>query len=274
MPTPNAVLEQLTEIIVQVVGCEPDEVVPSAHLRRDLGVDSLTVVEIAEALGFDFGVYIPDEAVNGMRTVGDAINAVVHHDSAVRAPTVAGAAVAMTGRPRNEPKWSEDEIERRKRIAWKFAGWFAVAGIALGAVLGLGGTALLNATGIDDVSAPAQPTPTETVTTTPPTTPPTTASPSEEQEPEPTLEAASNSVSPGERIRLSGNFPGLDDGAELQVQVKDTGGPWDDFPVTTRTSGDGDFTTVIYTTRTGERQFRLLHVESDKPTPVVTINIG
>lgn len=274
MPSSAAVLEQLTEIIVQVVGCEPEEVVPSAKLRQDLGVDSLTVVEIAEALGLVFGVYISDDNVNNMRTVGDAVKSVVNHDSAIKGPAQPASVVAMSGQPHSEQPLSDAEVELRKRNAWRFAGWFAVIGIGLGAVLGLGGTALFKATGIDDVTMPAPPTPSATVTTTPPTTAPPTTEPSEEQEPEPTLTSTNTSVSPGEKIRLTGAFPELGGGADLQVQVKDEGGPWDDFPVTTKTAEGGEFTTVIYTTRTGERQFRMFHEETNKATPSVTISIG
>lgn len=273
MPTSAAVLEQLTAIIVQVVGCEPEAVVPSARLHEDLEVDSLTIVEIAEALGLVFGIYIRDEDVNSMRTVGDAVDAVVDHDPSAKGPAHPTMAAAFTRGPHQEHQWSAAEVERRKRIAWRFAGWFVAVGIGLGAVLGFGGAALFNAT-IDDVVMPAPPTPTTTATTIAPTTKPTATSPSEEQKPEPTLSAANTSVSPGERIPLTGAFPELGSGATLQVQVKDADGPWDDFPVTTKTTGDGEFTLVIYTTRTGERQFRLFHEESNKPTPSVTINIG
>lgn len=277
MPTSAAVLEQLTRIIVQVVGSEPEAVVPTAKLNRDLGVDSLSVVEIAEELGQAFDVYIPDEAVNGLVTVQDAINAVVHHDPSVKgphhpAPTATAAALGAPRRPNRH--LDDEEIAERKRTAWMFARRFAVVGVALGVVFGLAGVALINATGLDEVSMPATATPTATATTTTPTPSATPTKPSNDAVPEPTLSVPSSSVSPGERIRLTGSFPELDAGATIQVQIRDKGESWDDFPVATKTGGGGEFTTVIYTTRTGEREIRMIHKDTNTTTPAVTINVG
>lgn len=71
--------EQLTDILVQVVGCPADAVVPAAVLKK-LGTDSLTIVEVGEELGRRFGVRLSDQAIDSMRTVQDAIDAVVRHD--------------------------------------------------------------------------------------------------------------------------------------------------------------------------------------------------
>lgn len=275
MPSSAAVHEQLTLIIVQVVGCEPEAVVPAARLNRDLGVDSLSIVEIVEALGQAFDIYIPDHTVNVMVTVQDAINAVVHHDPDAKGPASGPSyAAALSSSRRDARPLPSDEIERRKRAAWKFAGWFAVVGLALGAVLGLGGAALINATGLKDVSIPAPPKPSATATTTKPTPEPAATTASATEDPKPTLTTANTDISPGEKLRLSGAFPELDKGATLQVQVKDKGGAWDDFPVTTKTGDGGEYTTVIYTTRTGERQIRMLHKDTDTATPAITINVG
>lgn len=275
MPSSAAVHEQLTRIIVQVVGCEPQAVVPASRLNKDLGVDSLSIVEIVEALGQTFDIYISDDTVNEMVTVQDAINAVVHHDRGGNGPASAApfAASALLTSRREARPLPAGEIERRKRAAWKFAGWFAVVGLAIGAVLGLGGAALINATGMKDVSITAPPAPSSTATSTKPTSTPS-ASPSATAEPEPTLTTETTDIAPGEKLRLTGAFPELGKGATLQVQVKDAGGVWDDFPVTTKTSDDGEYATLIYTTRTGERQVRMLHEATDTATPAITITIG
>lgn len=275
MPSSAAVHEQLTRIIVQVVGCEPQAVVPAARLNKDLGVDSLSIVEIVEALGQAFDIYIPDDTVNEMATVQDAINSVVQHDSGVKGPaaTAPFAVAALLSSRREVRPLPTGEIERRKKAAWKFAGWFAVVGVAIGAVLGLGGAALINATGMKDVSITARPTPSNTATTAKPTPTPS-ATESATAEPKPTLTTETTDISPGEKLRMSGAFPGLDKGATLQVQVKDAGGAWEDFPVTTKTSTGGKYATLIYTTRTGERQIRMLHKATDTATPAITITIG
>lgn len=279
MPSSAAVLERLTPIIVQVVGCEPDAVVPSARLKQDLGVDSLSIVEIVEQLGLTFDLYIPDDAVNGMVTVKDTVNAVVNHDPAITGPVHPAVSVAAA---RSNPhttttrRLSDDEVQRRKQTAWKFAWAFVGVGLVLGLVFGLGGAALVDASGLKGVTVPDGPTPSATATATPTPTPsPTPTETSSSAEPEPSIVAASTSIAPGEKLRLTGAFPALGKGASLQVQVKDKGSAWDDFPVTTKTKDDsGKFVTVIFTTRTGERQFRLLNKSTDKATPAVTVTIG
>lgn len=276
MPSSAAVHKQLTRITVQVVGCEPQEVVAAARLNRDLGVDSLSIIEIVEALGQTFNIYIPDAAVDNLVTVQDAVNAFVHHDPSVKPPMTrpATTTVAASSSRREARPLPADEIERRIHTAWKLAGWFAVAGVVLGVVLGFGGVALINASGIGDVTMSATPTPTATATKKPTPTPTATSAPATDEEPKPTLNAASTQISPGEKLRLDGSFPELGKGAIIQVQVKDKDGDWDDFPVTVKTGAEGEFATVIYTTRTGERQIRMLHKTSNTSTPAVTITIG
>lgn len=278
MPSSAAVHDQLTRIIVQVVGCEPSAVVQSARLGKDLGVDSLSIVEVVEKLGQNFDIYIPDETVDSMRTVQDAINAVVHHDPKAKGPAhpatnVVAERFAPTARQHQLPP---EEVQRRKHIAMRFAWAFAGIGVVLGLVFGLGGAALVSASGLKGAggpatSAPSTPAPTKaksSATATP--TPTNTATTS----PAPTLSADNTSIAPGEKLRLTGAFPGLSAGTAIQVQVKDSGQPWDNFPVTTTTKSGGTFETVIFTTRTGERQFRLIDKASNTTTPSVTVTIG
>ncbi|MCW2838875.1 MAG: hypothetical protein JWR55_358 [Aeromicrobium sp.] len=85
MPPTSSVHEQLTDILVRVVGCPPEAVVPSAVLKQ-LGTDSLTVVEVGEELGRRFGIRLSDGTIDSLRTVQDALDAVVRHDGPA-APT-------------------------------------------------------------------------------------------------------------------------------------------------------------------------------------------
>jgi acyl carrier protein len=63
----------LAEVLEEVAGTPKDAVVPSAAFDKDLDIDSLTMVEVVVACEERFGVTIPDEALEGMRTVGDAV---------------------------------------------------------------------------------------------------------------------------------------------------------------------------------------------------------
>ncbi|MGB9013584.1 MAG: hypothetical protein WCB95_12140, partial [Aeromicrobium sp.] len=153
--------------------------------------------------------------------------------------------------------------------------WMAVIGVLVGGVFGFGMSAVVSASGISDVSLPPINAPTATPTPTESTPAPTpTPAPTNEATPDPTLNAEKSQVSPGERFVLSGAFPSAGDGVNLQVQVREPGTDWDDFPITTKTREDGRFKTELYTSRTGEREFRLLNEETGEKTPTVKVLIG
>ena len=85
------------------------------------------------------------------------------------------------------------------------------------------------------------------------------------------LFAAPQSVGPGERINFNGVY--VDgEGVALQIQRKE-GGSWVDFPVTATVRG-GVFSTWIQTTHTGESPFRVLDVEANRASNVVTVTVG
>ncbi len=101
MPAPNDVRTQLADILATVQGCSPDAVQPESKLK-DLGVDSITIVEIGEELGRRFNVYLSDDTIDGFVTVKDAINAVVHHDGAT-AKSVRPPCPPSSRLPRHRP---------------------------------------------------------------------------------------------------------------------------------------------------------------------------
>ena len=60
-------------IIIDKLGVDENEVVPDASFTNDLGADSLDTVELVMALEEAFDIEIPDEAAEGIATVGDAV---------------------------------------------------------------------------------------------------------------------------------------------------------------------------------------------------------
>jgi acyl carrier protein len=273
VPTHDVVLEQLTDILVRVLGCRPEAVTPPARLA-DLGTDSLTIVEVGEELGRRFDVYLSDDTIDRLVTVGDAVDAVVHHDGSVP-PRLGPARTRTTLHAPPPPPPRDRSDDERRSAAWRLAFWLGVTGAGIGVALGLGGAALIGATGMDTVDLPPLVQSTTAATTaTPKPTPTPTPTASSTAVPDPSLEVSSSQVSPGERFMLTGAFPELDEGEELQVEVREGDGGWDDFPITTQTREDGEFRTELYTSRTGERQFRLTHRASKTSTPVVRVQIG
>ena len=281
MPQPDDVRDELADILVQLVGCAPEDVVDYRAELKQLGVDSLAIVEMADELGRRYDVYLSDDTVNEMRTVADAVAAVVRHDGA-RPPRSAtydaapptGPAIDVAPAVAPAPVAEVDPEVRRSALR-RLAFWFAAVGAAVGIVFGLGGAAIIGATGLGSTTLPPLTVPT-TPAPTPTPTPTPTATPDAEEtaDPEPTLTIPNTQVKPGERFTLEGAFPALDKGQKLQVQVKDPGEGWDEFPVTTTTRRDGAYRTQIYTSRTGEREFRMAHLASDETTPAVKVAIG
>ena len=81
MPT---VFERIKKIVVEQLGVEESEVVPSASFVDDLGADSLDLVELIMSLEEEFGspgqkVEIPDEDAEKIVTVQDAIDYIHDH---------------------------------------------------------------------------------------------------------------------------------------------------------------------------------------------------
>ena len=72
--TQTDVLAGLAEVLEEVSGVPAEKVVLTAAFENDLEVDSLTMVEVVVACEERFDVRIPDEALENLRTVGDAVD--------------------------------------------------------------------------------------------------------------------------------------------------------------------------------------------------------
>jgi len=71
--------EKVKQIISEQLGVDENEVTPSASFVDDLGADSLDQVELVMALEEAFGVEIPDEDAEKIRSVQDAIDYIDKH---------------------------------------------------------------------------------------------------------------------------------------------------------------------------------------------------
>ena len=66
--------EKMKQAIIKVQpGIDESKIVPSARLTEDLEIDSLTKVELALAMEDAFGFYLPDEELENIVTVDDAV---------------------------------------------------------------------------------------------------------------------------------------------------------------------------------------------------------
>jgi len=64
---------QVYEIIAKVLGVDVKDVTPEKKFIEDLGADSLGIVELVMALEEEFGLDIPDEDADKLKTVNDAM---------------------------------------------------------------------------------------------------------------------------------------------------------------------------------------------------------
>jgi len=66
-------IEKLKEIIVEQLGVDTDEITLTSSFKEDLGADSLDLVELIMAMEEEFGIEIPDEDAENIKTVEDAL---------------------------------------------------------------------------------------------------------------------------------------------------------------------------------------------------------
>ncbi len=76
------IAERVKKIVVEHLGVEESKVTEQASLIDDLGADSLDQVELVMAFEEEFGVEIPDDAAEKIRTVGDAVTFLKEHATA------------------------------------------------------------------------------------------------------------------------------------------------------------------------------------------------
>ncbi len=67
------IADRVRKIVVEHLGVEEDKVVESASIMDDLGADSLDTGELVMAFEEEFGIEIPDDDAESIRTFGDAV---------------------------------------------------------------------------------------------------------------------------------------------------------------------------------------------------------
>jgi acyl carrier protein len=70
------ITEKVCTILAENLSVAEDKVTPEARFQEDLDADSLDLVEAVLALEEEFGVTIPEDEMEGVKTVGQAISLV------------------------------------------------------------------------------------------------------------------------------------------------------------------------------------------------------
>lgn len=74
--------DKVREIIAKELEVDVKQLTPEAKFIEDLGADSLDIVELVMALEEEFGLEIPDEDADKLKTVGDSLKYLQEHASA------------------------------------------------------------------------------------------------------------------------------------------------------------------------------------------------
>ncbi len=71
--------KRVKEIVAEQLGRDVNEVTDAASFIDDLGADSLDIVELVMAMEDEFGIEIPDEEAEKIKTVKDVVEYIKAH---------------------------------------------------------------------------------------------------------------------------------------------------------------------------------------------------
>ena len=70
-------LDTLKEVAAEVLSVDPDQVTEAARFKEDLDADSLDLVELVMELEERFDIQVPEEDLEHVTTVGNAVDLVM-----------------------------------------------------------------------------------------------------------------------------------------------------------------------------------------------------
>ncbi len=66
--------EKVKELLVEKLGLDADKVLPESEIIKDLGADSLDLVEMLFSLEEEFGITVPEDKTESIATVQDIVD--------------------------------------------------------------------------------------------------------------------------------------------------------------------------------------------------------
>ena len=67
------IFEEIREIIVAQMGCDPASISENTNITEDIGCDSLDVVEMLMAVEEKYGFELDNDEAIGLKTVGEVV---------------------------------------------------------------------------------------------------------------------------------------------------------------------------------------------------------
>ena len=71
--------EKIRALLAEQLDIDPEKITPDSDIMSDFEADSLDIVDMVMTLEDEFGIEVPDDAIESLRTVGDVVNFVDSH---------------------------------------------------------------------------------------------------------------------------------------------------------------------------------------------------
>ena len=68
------IFDKVKGILAEQLDIDEDSITADSSIVEDLGADSLDIVDLVMSLEDEFDTEIPDEAIEGIKTVGDIVH--------------------------------------------------------------------------------------------------------------------------------------------------------------------------------------------------------
>ena len=75
-----SIFEKLQEMIADQLEIDVEDITYDSNILDDLGADSLDVVDLIMSIEDEFGIEVPDEALENIRTVEDMVKYIEEHE--------------------------------------------------------------------------------------------------------------------------------------------------------------------------------------------------
>jgi len=66
-------IDKVKELVAEQLGISKDTIKDDANIIEDLGADSLDVIEMLMTLEEEYGISIPDEKINQVKTISQIV---------------------------------------------------------------------------------------------------------------------------------------------------------------------------------------------------------
>ncbi len=68
------IFDKVTDIVCNQLNIEKSAITMESEIVKDLGADSLDIIEMIMSFEDEYGITIPEDVSSGLKTVGDIVN--------------------------------------------------------------------------------------------------------------------------------------------------------------------------------------------------------